>query len=143
MKCSIPSSVISNEVQFLRHAGYAFHIERATGKESWVRLITGNDYPRFHAYVGVRGGTLTIDLHLDQRKPVYKAVKGVHAHAGEYDGPLVEEEIGRLKALAQVVSHSRIFDVPETPGIQPLKKTRTRAYYAQQQIRAFQKRFSV
>jgi len=39
-----------------------------------------------------------INLHLDQKAPVYKSVS---AHAGEYDGPVVEGETARITAMVE------------------------------------------
>lgn len=82
-----------NMLAVLRKAGYNHFIDPNTNEESFV-LRTGPDfYPRFHVYVIENGKTVGIDLHLDQKKAQYK---GVRAHNGEYDGPVVEREITRL-----------------------------------------------
>lgn len=56
--------------------------------------LGGRFYPRFHLYIKDKGDVIIFDLHLDQKKASYK---GQRAHSGEYDGPLVEEEIGRIE----------------------------------------------
>lgn len=38
---------------------------------------------------------LMVNLHLDMKKPSYA---GTSAHAGEYDGALVEQEAERIRA---------------------------------------------
>ncbi|MBI2624748.1 MAG: hypothetical protein HYW70_00165 [Candidatus Nealsonbacteria bacterium] len=63
-------------------------------RESYVKRLGQGDYPRFHAYIKQAGGKLIINLHLDQKKPIYK---GVSAHSGEYVGELVEKEAERIK----------------------------------------------
>jgi len=83
---------------------------------SIVRQLTKNDYPRFHLYIKIisddqnkgksfvtsapqdkwRLNTLIFNLHLDQKKPLYK---GSSAHSGEYDSDLVENEAERIKRL--------------------------------------------
>jgi hypothetical protein len=78
----------------LRRAGYAPFRDPRTGKESFVRRLGAGFYPRFHLYVTKdTDETAEWQLHLDQRKPSYA---GSRAHAGEYDGPLVEEEKQRI-----------------------------------------------
>lgn len=82
----------------MRRAGYA--PEGTSGNEErFARSLGGRGrYPRFHAYASEEAGTARISLHLDQKQPSYR---GTHAHAGEYDGPLVEQEAARIAALAQ------------------------------------------
>jgi len=60
-----------------------------------VKRLSGGDYPRFHIYVNneIPGEKITFSLHLDEKKPSYE---GFNAHAGQYDGPLVEAERDRL-----------------------------------------------
>jgi hypothetical protein len=82
-----------NPTVFMRSCGYSF--DRQENNEwSFVHRLSGQDYPRFHAYVHQQENSLVINLHLDQKKPSY----GVnHAHSGEYDGPLVLNEGERIK----------------------------------------------
>ena len=82
----------------LKHAGYHHFIDPNTGKESYIRRLSSQFYPRFHVYVMETDKVITFDLHIDQKKPSYK---GTAAHGGEYDGPVVEEEIARLRAAFQ------------------------------------------
>ncbi len=63
-----------------------------------VRKLQLNNFPRFHAYVKQQGYDFIFSLHLDQKAPIYGA-KGVHAHNGEYFGPVVETEADRIKQL--------------------------------------------
>lgn len=85
----------------MRKCGYAEFVDPRTGQVSYARhLRPGMLYPRFHVYVEVNDAGLGLNLHLDQKHPSYK---GVHAHAGEYDGPVVEVEGARLKGLVQEI----------------------------------------
>ena len=61
-----------------------------------VRKLTYQNYPRFHIYLKQAGDKLIFNLHLDQKAPIYK---GVHAHSGEYEGPIIEDEADRIKRL--------------------------------------------
>jgi hypothetical protein len=43
-----------------------------------------------------QGSKIVFNLHLDQKQPSYP---GAHAHNAEYEGKVVEDEIGRLKDI--------------------------------------------
>ncbi len=79
----------------MRRCGYGEIITRQ-GKRSYVKLLSRTPYPRFHAYIDEQDTGFQINLHLDQKAPVYKSVS---AHAGEYDGPIVEREVARIEAI--------------------------------------------
>jgi len=90
-----------NLYNLMRQCGY--HYERTdTGTREliFIRTIGGSDYPRFHIYVksGEVSGETFVNLHLDQKRPIYK---GVSAHAGEYGGKVVESEAERIKKIAE------------------------------------------
>jgi hypothetical protein len=72
----------------VRQAGY--HALR----DSFVRPLGRSGYPRFHLYIEQKGNDLVFNLHLDQKKPVYK---GTAAHSGEYDSAVVRQEAERIK----------------------------------------------
>lgn len=61
---------------------------------SFVRVFGQSGYPRFHCYTRLEGLSLSINLHLDQKKHTY----GDHTrHHGEYeDSSPVKEERDRL-----------------------------------------------
>lgn len=80
----------------MRRLGYAPH-ENKSGL-SFVRRILGTDYPRFHIYLKEENDHLVINLHLDQKKPIYA---GSRAHSGEYEGEIVENELKRIAALIE------------------------------------------
>lgn len=88
-----------NVYNLMRKAGYHPH-ETGEGETSFVRRLNGSDYPRFHIYVSreTQDSEVIINLHLDQKKPIYK---GTAAHSGEYEGELVEKEMGRIKQVAE------------------------------------------
>ena len=82
-----------NIAALLRRAGY--HLEKREEEEmAFVRSISRLPFPRFHIYAREAGAGWEINLHLDQKKPSYK---GSSAHAGEYDGEIVERELTRIK----------------------------------------------
>ncbi|MCX6724340.1 MAG: hypothetical protein NT155_04220 [Candidatus Staskawiczbacteria bacterium] len=91
-------NIQENIVGVARQLGYVIIDTRENGEYNLVRKLQLNNYPRFHAYVKQQGSDFVFSLHLDQKAPVYKGV-GVHAHSGEYFGPLIDEESDRIKKL--------------------------------------------
>jgi len=82
-------------VNILRQAGYLFqHEDEKTHQMIFARPLERSGYPRFHLYIQQEQNYLTFNLHLDQKKPVYR---GATAHAGEYDSPLVQQEAQRIQ----------------------------------------------
>lgn len=77
----------------MRRAGYVF--QRKDGEEmSFVRVLASQGYPRFHCYTSLSGITLSVNLHLDQKKHTYGDTT---RHHGEYeDSVAVQEEAERL-----------------------------------------------
>ena len=97
MQIPIPKEQLADSDRLVRRLGYALHLDRKTGHKSFVRrLAQGMFFPRFHLYVEATGDSGTLNLHLDQRAPIYE---GVTAHSGEYDGDVVEREVERIRAL--------------------------------------------
>lgn len=82
--------------QKLRDAGY--HQEKGEKVNYSRRLQAGQAWPRFHLYIEESGSKLSLDLHLDQKEET-RHYQAVHAHNGEYDGPLVTAELQRLAAV--------------------------------------------
>ena len=93
-----------NPAQFMRRAGYGFIQDRRRGTESFARRITREHYPRFHVYIKDERDKVVFDMHLDQKRATYA---GAHAHNAEYDGPVVEGEIRRLKGLLGIQHEKR------------------------------------
>jgi len=81
--------------QLMRQAGYAYLPSR-NGEDSFIRTFGRSPYPRFHVYIETNLNQAVINLHLDQKQPGYG---GQARHNGEYDGPVVAEEIARLQQL--------------------------------------------
>jgi len=116
MKLIINENQISMSAeQFLRQAGYAFHRDHRTGKESYARRLGGGFFPKFHMYVEENGDKITFNLHLDQKQASYE---GSNMHSGEYDGEVVETEIERLRSY---VSPAKVI----SPVISQTSQTRT------------------
>ncbi|HNU96509.1 MAG TPA: hypothetical protein PK367_02315 [Candidatus Paceibacterota bacterium] len=89
-------------VNCLRKAGYGFlGQDQEKGDLSFAKRVTGNEYPRFHAYIQKNESILIINLHLDQKRPSYGGAS--HAHNAEYDGQLVEKEAQRIKNIIALI----------------------------------------
>ncbi len=79
---------------FFRRLGYHFERE-AGGERSFAKRLSRGDYPKFHIYTKEENGQCVLTLHIDHKKPSYGG--GSHAHSGEYDGALVEQEIEYIR----------------------------------------------
>lgn len=80
-----------NTINLMRKIGYLFHREN-----QFIKLLERNNYPRFHLYIKGNKEEIILDLHLDQKRPVYKTA---HDHAAEYEGKVVETEAERIKQI--------------------------------------------
>ena len=97
MKFVLKGPFNDNIYTLMRKVGYHFHGENKEKSEyNFVR--PSRSYPRFHLYLKIGEGNLIFNLHLDQRRPIYK---GTTAHSGEYDGEVVEKEVKRIKQILQ------------------------------------------
>ena len=99
MKITLKEINIRSEI-FMRDCGYRLIENPHQGGEvSFARSLNwGHFYPRFHVYLNSLPQGLEINLHLDMKKPSYE---GTTAHSGEYDGKLVEDEMRRIKIVAE------------------------------------------
>jgi len=82
-----------NLINLARKIGYYFQ-EQKQDELSFVRPLERSGYPKFHLYIKSDQEDLIFNLHLDQKRPIYK---GAPAHAGEYEGTIVENEAERIK----------------------------------------------
>ena len=97
MKFKIKESFRENTYNLMRKIGYHFLRRGGQRNESeFARPSKG--YPRFHLFIKTKDDTLILNLHLDQKKPIYE---GAPAHAGEYNSKLVLEEAERIKETLQ------------------------------------------
>lgn len=79
----------------MRRLGYSPYTNRQ-GVESFVRRIRGAGFPRYHLYINSEhDDEMMCSVHIDQRAPSYH---GSSAHSGDYDSPLVAQEILRLQS---------------------------------------------
>ena len=84
-----------NIYNLMRKVGYHFEGKEKV-KEELIFARPLRSYPRFHLFLKVRNENLIFNLHLDQKRPIYK---GAPAHAGEYDGEIVSKEAERIKEI--------------------------------------------
>ena len=90
------SKLTVNTEQLLCRAGYVCIYDNKTGQDSMARRLGRGFYPRFHVYLKDQGEQIVLNLHLDQKQPIYQ---GTTAHNADYDGEAVEKEIERIKNL--------------------------------------------
>lgn len=74
----------------MRSCGYKHITDKNTGKESFVKKLSAQGYPRFHAYLVQNAKEVTVDLHLDQTKTLYS---GQTAHRADYESKEVQNEL--------------------------------------------------
>lgn len=92
MKQFFAGSINDNARNIMRRLGYGEQRTRA-GQISFVKRVAGERFPRYHAYVEDMNGGIQVNLHVDQKEASYE---GTSAHAGEYEGSVVEREMSRI-----------------------------------------------
>ena len=97
MKFRLQGPIKENIYGLMRKAGYHFQ-GKEMEKEELIFTRPKRGYPRFHLYLKVGGENLIFNLHLDQKRPIYK---GTTAHSGEYDGEIVKKEAEGIKEILQ------------------------------------------
>lgn len=97
MKFELERPFKENIYNLIRKIGYHFQGEEKE-KEEFIFTRPPKGYPRFHIYLKLKNENLIFNLHLDQKKPIYN---GAPAHAGEYEGKVVETEAERIKKILQ------------------------------------------
>jgi len=99
MKFILEKLAKENIYTLIRKTGYYPLSKDEKAEEiNCVRPLDRSGYPRFHIYLKTDGENLIFNLHLDQKRPVYRSAP---AHAGEYDGEIVEKEAERIKEILQ------------------------------------------
>lgn len=76
----------------LRSLGYGEQRTRQ-GQISFIKRVSGGDFPRYHVYAEDIDNGIQINIHLDQKAASYE---GSSTHGGEYEGHLVEQEMARI-----------------------------------------------
>ena len=96
MKFKVKNNKRNNVAMLARKTGYRYlRKDEKTGETVFIRVLGAGGYPRFHLFLknDLTDDDLMFDLHLDQKKPVYKEA---HAHAAEYDTEIVKDESERI-----------------------------------------------
>jgi regulatory protein YycI of two-component signal transduction system YycFG len=93
MKITLKGPFRKNTRNIFRDLGYSFYKQDIDTQEL-IFFRPARGYPRFHIYLKEANGELIVNLHLDQKRPVYSQA---HAHQAEYDGKLIEQEAERIK----------------------------------------------
>ncbi len=104
MDITLKKPIADNPRNVLRRAGYAEDVDPRYHTVSYTIRLGSGRYPRFHCYIQETETTVRFSLHLDQKQASYEGAD--HAHSGEYDGRLVEEELGRIRRWAGAPSGS-------------------------------------
>ncbi|XOB40858.1 MAG: hypothetical protein ACKKMP_03155 [Candidatus Nealsonbacteria bacterium] len=96
MKFIVENTKRDNITTLSRKIGYIYIGKTEKQELNIIRPLERGGYPRFHVYLTITEKELSFNLHLDQRRPVYK---GAPAHSADYDGKVVEQEAERIKQL--------------------------------------------
>ena len=116
MKQFFKGPLSDNARNFMRRLGYGEQTTRQ-GQVSYVKRLGSERFPRMHAYVEDKDGGMQVNLHLDQKAASYE---GTSMHGGEYEGPLVEQEMMRI---ASVVGGAGAQEAPKrAPVEKPVPK---------------------
>lgn len=103
--------------EVMQRFGYHYLYDQRSGKDSYSKRLYREHYPRFHVYLNDADGKITFSMHLDQKQASYQ---GTARHSGEYEGPLVEAEIGNLKRfIVGLVQQSRPKPIQEVKEKKP------------------------
>ncbi len=94
MQIKISKADVPDAEYFIRRCGYGRVLNRRSGQTSYAKRLHRDLYPCFHVYIKEITDNWVLDLHLDQRAPIYA---GVTAHSGEYEGEVVEKEAERIQ----------------------------------------------
>src|SRR4030042_552414 len=97
MQIKIPKPQ-ANILDPFRSAGYSYR-GVSDGDMSFIKRVGIDEYPHYHIYVKDLGEEISLNLHLDQKKPSYE---GAPRHSGEYEGELVEKEMERIKKVLSI-----------------------------------------
>ena len=94
-------NIRENITALTRKIGYRYLREDKERKEHvLIRPLELGGYPRFHLFLKIdsENNELIFNLHLDQRRPIYK---GAPAHAADYEGEVLKREAERIKEILQ------------------------------------------
>lgn len=122
MKTFIPGPLTDNARNLLRKLGYGEQ-NKFSGQTAFIKRTSSGDFPRYHAYVEDKDGGLQVNLHLDQKGASHE---GTSAHSGEYEGPLVEQE---MKYIVAWVNHWKQTELQPTQTVTPKKEEKKKGLW--------------
>ncbi len=96
MEFTIQNTHKNNVSTLTRKIGYYYLGKTEKQEFNLIKTLERGGYPRFHVYLIITEQELVFNLHLDQRRPVYK---NAPAHSADYEGKVVEQEAERIKQL--------------------------------------------
>ena len=100
MKFILRGPFKENIYSLMRKVGYHFQKkDEEKGELIFICPLERSGYPRFHLYFKIEQDELIFNLHLDQKRPIYK---GTSAHSGEYEGAVVKKEAERIKQIFKI-----------------------------------------
>lgn len=120
MKTFIAGPLPDHGRNILRKLGYGEQ-RKFDGQISYIRRASSGDFPRFHAYIEDINGGLQINLHLDQKGASHE---GSHAHSGEYEGPLVEQEMKIIVYNIDLIKKDQFGNTPKPSPSSSDKKSK-------------------
>lgn len=94
MKFTLENKNKENLSTLTRKIGYHYLGKTEKQEHNLVRALERGGYPRFHIYLMINEKEMVFNIHLDQRKPIYK---GSPAHSADYEGKVIEQEAQRIK----------------------------------------------
>ncbi|MCP6718024.1 MAG: hypothetical protein KJI70_00550 [Patescibacteria group bacterium] len=94
MRFSIKNKNKYNFAMLLRKIGYKYLGKTDKQEYNLVKPFERGGYPRFHIYLIINEKEMVFNIHLDQKKPIYK---GAPAHGADYEGKVIEQEAQRIK----------------------------------------------
>jgi hypothetical protein len=84
----------------MKRLGYSYHCGR-DGRPCFHRQLNDPAFPRFHAYVVLKDGSLEIDLHFDALDSITH--KGNHEQTWTYEGGRVTSEMQRITQILEKI----------------------------------------
>ena len=119
MNTFFPGPLPDHGRNILRRLGYG-EDRKWNGQISYMKRISNTKFPHYHIYIEDKNGGLQINLHVDQKEATHE---GSHAHSGEYDGKLVEDEMAYItKYIAYLKQEAQ----PAAPSPEQKPKTESK-----------------
>ena len=119
MNTFFPGPLPDHGRNILRRLGYG-EDRKWNGQISYMKRISNTKFPHYHIYIEDKNGGLQINLHVDQKEATHE---GSHAHSGEYDGKLVEDE---MAYITNYIAYLKQEAQPAAPSPEQKPKTESK-----------------